>query len=423
MHTCLLPVWFAAAQGLAPPLSLITPGASVGAIAMPPTPEKLVSGERLEFWMDSPNFSVQWNDEDIADHVAVAAIDALEASWQVMVDEEGWGAPTSGDTHKILVILDPELEATGLTTAYPTDFYPAGLPVIYLNPEYATNPPFFSALAAHEFGHVLQFRVRDWYGGGPDEAWYWEASSEWMAEVVFPDLNQYVWSTDAYASQPWEGYDSLEGYHQYGMVLLNSYLSGFEIGNAGLWEIWLGNTAQPWLGEIGRVTGTAASETWANFVGAYMAMQLDDAELLMYPALQGEAVSIAGELGSAYLDLGDAVGSVSISAGIGTLVRDGDWWVFSDVINIPEGEGDVVLVLTNPGDTALEFGFEIGEFIPEPSEEAEDESTGFESPPALATEPSKAGCNAVPFERTPWWWAVFFGLTARCSSRSRSRQQ
>ena len=413
MSSCLLPAWFAAASGLADPIAL-KPPVGVGSVVSSAS-EKIVSGGRLAHWADSENFTVQWTDDAIDSAVALAAISALEAAWSVLVVDEGWGVPTSGDTHKIWVILDGDLEGTGLTTGLPNAAFPEGVAVLYLNPEYAEFPDFFASVCAHEFGHALQFRERDWYTSDASEAWYWEATAEWMAEVVDPSTNQAAYSSAWYAQAPGAAYDSVEGYHAYGMMLLNAYLAEFEIGNRGLWSIWLENEGMDWLTEIERATGVSSAEVWGDFAGAYIAQGLEDAEFFEYPILEPSAVEIPGELGQAYIALGSITGSVTLSAGIGTIVRDGKWQVFSGAVDIPQGAGDVILAVTNPLAVPLSYSLTFGPSTVPPSEENPDaEDIGADA--AVGDPPQKkgTGCTSTGMRATGGWLLGCAILGIRC---------
>jgi hypothetical protein len=361
----------------------------------PPCSEKTVVGTRLEHWIDTDNFTVQWADEWTTEADAIAAGEALERSWDVLVEEHGWDPPASGTHHKIWVILDPELEGTGLTTAFPTVEYPVGLPVIYVNPTYSSDPEFFASLCAHEFGHALQFLVRDYYDGGPGEAWYWEATSEWMTEIVGPEWDQYAWQTTWYASATTASYDTVEEYHQYGMLLLNAYLDEYVLGTDGVWDIWWSNQQRPWLREFSAATGDSTEDLWVDFVGAVGGGLLRESHLYAVPEAAPLSGEIEGHLGSAYVNLGDVSGSVRVRGGLGTLIRGEQWWALEGVMNIPEGSEDVWVVVTNNASVATDYEVVLGPSI--------DESEDTGSEPVVTTEgrkldaagPKAGGCAAV----------------------------
>jgi len=382
MTGCLLPALFAAHQGLADPIPLYVP---VGLdVHPPPAADKVVLGDPLVYRLDTENFSIQWSDPSVLEETATIAAEALESAWDVLVVDEAWGPPPTGDWAKILVYLDPSLSGTGLTNGLVTEANPDGAPLIYLNPIYIDQPDFFRSVAVHEFGHALQFRVRTWYGADETEPWYWEATSEWMTEVVNPDWDQYAWSAAWYAAASDDHFDSMDAFHQYGMMLLNAYLDEYRGGSDTIWSIWLENEGQAWLDEIERVLGEPAIETWTDFVGAYGSEGLVDSSLYESPSIAPQVGEIEGRLGSAYVSLGPVNGGVELTGGVGTMVRDGAWFVFEGSATIPDGVGPVTVVVTNPMESPLQYS------VSHRSEESSDEpdspdSTtpdGSEAPPA-----------------------------------------
>ncbi len=396
MTGCLLPALFAAHQGLGSSVHLMP--LVVQGHVVPPVSGKALLFEPLANRVDTENFTVQWSDASILEETGVIASEALEEAWTVLVEEEGWGPPHTGDWAKITVLLDPFLGGTGVTTGLVTEDNPMGAPLIYLNPTYVEQPDFFRSVAVHEFGHALQFRFRTWYDAPETEPWYWEATSEWMTEVVNPEWNQYAWSAAWYADAPETDFDSMQDYHQYGMVLLNAYLDAHRGGAETIWSIWMDNENRPWLAEIERVLGEPAIDTWSDFVGAYAAQQLVDSPLYSLPEWAPKTGQIDGHLGSAYIDLGMAEGTLSLSAGVGTLIRDGRWVVFETSTSIPTGSGSVSVVVTNPQTTPLAYAVNVRSNDPdEPGEtdqqdpsaeqdQGSSEATNTVGPPQVSTQ-------------------------------------
>jgi uncharacterized protein (TIGR03382 family) len=412
---------FAASQGLGPPVSVVVPSG----LDRPPPPSvgKVVVGDRLSNSLDTDNFTIQWSDPETHYVAATLAADALEEAWISLVEDQQWGAPTSGDWAKIWVILDPSLAGTGLTTGLPTDAHPEGVPIIYLNPIYVDQPDFFRSLAVHEFGHALQFRVRTWYGAEDTEPWFWEATSEWMTEIVAPEWDQYAWSSGWYAAAPEQRFDSMEGYHQYGMMLLNAYIDEYRGGPQTVWDIWLENEGRSWLEEIESTLGEDAIETWPDFVGAYAAEQLQDSALYEAPVSADLSGEIPGELGSVYVNLGVIDGAVRLSAGIGTMVRDGSWFVFESWADIPPGTGTVTVVVTNPDVEPLMYTVTtVGPDEEEDSPASFDtggEHELFELQEGGNPHPKGCGCASRTGGGAAWAWLL--GLVAWLRRRATGR--
>ena len=61
---------------------------------------------------------------------------------------------------------------SGLATGEPTEAFPAGQPIIYLNPLMLTDEAYRQQVVHHEFVHTTQFHLRDWYGSDVSESWY-----------------------------------------------------------------------------------------------------------------------------------------------------------------------------------------------------------------------------------------------------------
>lgn len=250
---CLLPLALSGSLPLDPPNLDLVP---------PPLPERGVLGDPPIDAAWGEHFFVTWDQGGDEAH-AQAALDALELGWDALVDEQGWAEPVSSDDYLIRVILY-ELGGSGVTTEVDSELYPEGVPVIYLNPQYAGDADFWTHLAVHELAHALQFRERDTWSSTSSEAWYWEASAEWLVERALPDLDVYARTTAYYAWQPHFRYDSMDGSHQYGMLALNAWL--FEVwGPDGLRELWdASSEGEPWLDLIGD-----PEEIWPAFTHAY----------------------------------------------------------------------------------------------------------------------------------------------------------
>ena len=255
-------------------------------------------GDGLEYAVESANFSVQWNDDDSSEAYASTLIASLEEAWQHLIVEDGWAPPLSSDVHLLTFILDPALGGSGFTTVYVAPDYPDGYPVSFVNPGFGDDeyPGYSRSVAVHELGHMVQFGVRD--GSADDgEAWYWEASAEWMADRGVPDINTYALSTWWYATHTELAYDSMESSHAYGMLLLPRAIED-QWGPDVVRDSWSGNDGADWADAIGDAAGVPIGDLIADMAGAYVAGALTESELFYPPQAMSppEGEQAEGEL-------------------------------------------------------------------------------------------------------------------------------
>ena len=431
MTGCLLPAVFAAAHGVGSPVVLPVLSQGVAAPAPPSETLKALPGVVADHEVGTPNFTVQWNAPDVDIAFAESVADHLEDAWAALVERDGWDPPMTSASHKLLVWLTPDLAAPGLATGEPTEAFPAGQPIIYLNPLMLTDGAYRQQVVHHEFVHTTQFHLRDWYGSDVSESWYWEASAEWLTEYVDPEANGQAWISAFYADSPGLAYNTTNGGHEYAMFLLNAYLDEHRGGLAGLQSVWLENEGLDWLTELERVYERSAPALWADFTGAYFAGQLSDAEFYARPEPVDSPGTIEGELGSMYIHLEATDGEVVLEDGEGALVRDGEWVSFSGEATIPDGEGPVVLVVTNPSPTPLPVAYEVRDVEDDPDTghalddtAVDEEDTGMtpanDSPPTESTsspKESSSGCNAGAARLGGLWPLIVVALRRRYASR------
>lgn len=358
MPGCMLPAAMAAGLVSVSQWGLHAPGPSVA--PPPPSDSRAVYGSPLPYREDTTHFSIQWETPAMDLSIVSQVAADMEAAWDALVEDEGWVPPTSSGEYLLTVILDPDLAGTGLTYTESDPAYPAGVPVIYINTDWAWDIPFMSSLCAHEFAHALQFAVRDWYGGGEAESWYWEASAEWQAEIARPEMDTYSWSSQYYASAPHADHHSMGGYHQYGMFLLNAYLDEMVLGSDGFRDIWLDHTDLEWDQEIAQAVGEPAAHIWADFSAAYGLGQLRESALYTPPLTVTGTTPLEGWLGTHYIPLGDVTGGVFLDQGVGAVGRGDAWVVFEEGAEIPSGSGDVWLMVVNPSSEPLYYSYSLG---------------------------------------------------------------
>ena len=337
--SCLLPELLAVLAGTALPShpGMVRPAAMDQPVPppLPGTREHLVG--TLEDHRDSEHFCVTWQSGDATQSTAQ---NALEAAWDVLVDEEGWQAPDSSDDWLLGVYLDPTINASGFTGRYTTETGGIDYAYIWLNPLYADQTDFFRHVAAHEFNHALHWALRP-YANAPEDAWYWEASAEWGAELALPSLDVYGWQSYWYVQSPEVRYSSMEEYHQYGMFPVNAFLEEFREGPGSMKATWLLGEASPmatWDGLLGEAAGEPAADLWAAWTSAYAEEAFSDSDVYERPASMGPLEEgVSGELaylGTHYYRVREdgwvsPEGEVILGSpwGVGELVeaRDGEW--------------------------------------------------------------------------------------------------
>ena len=372
---CLLPDTLAALSGETPAdVRMVTPPAAFGAPdgTVRRAGGKAVYGGDLTFHLDGLNFTVQWEDATIDGDRAAAILAELEDAWTALVVEGGWPAPVSSETWLLRVVLDADLGGSGYTTVYTTDAYPEGYPVTYLNPVYEGDRPAYGlSVAVHELGHMLQYRLRDTSRGRSD-SWFWEATSEWVAERAAPELDTYADSTYWYAQWPDARFDRVERFHLYGMLLLDAYLDERVFGFDGIRDTWIAGEgrADPWDMLIAETTGADFGALIAAMAAEVAAGTLREGALYEPPvrvathaeAPEWEIVDAPERYGTHYIDIG--------GGGAGLVVA-GDVWVgyatdgaildappdgpFTLVLTaLTDDEGEVGYGLTPPVDTPIE---------------------------------------------------------------------
>lgn len=366
---CLLPDVLAALSGEAPAdVRMVAAPAAVAGPSHLRANGKGVYGADLPYHLDGDNFTVQWEDATVDPERAAAVLAQLEAAWPVLVNEGGWPAPVSAATYLLRVVLDPELGGSGYTTVYITDDYPQGYPVSYLNPTYDIEDPAFGlSVAVHEFGHMLQYRLRDWQGGRAD-SWYWEATSEWMAERAAPALDTYAESSYWYAQWPGARFDRIERYHGYGMLLLNAYLDERVFGLDGIRDVWMAGQgeATPWDASIAGVAGQDFGAIVAGMAAEVAAGTLREGALYDAP-LRVAVHEEAPEWQT--IEAPELFGSHLVDIGGGAVIVEGDVtvaYVANGEIGALAPDGPYTLVVT-----ALSDNGELAYGVSRPAIEAE----------------------------------------------------
>lgn len=386
---CLLPHVLAVLAGDAAPVDarILTPPSQLDGRARAAAAGKALYGERMAHSLDTANFTVQWEDDALDPQRVAAIAAALEEGWAALVEAQAWPMPEGDDRYLQWVILDETLSGSGYTTLYTSDEFPDGYPVMFLNPTYAADqyPDFALSVAVHEFSHALQHRHRGW-GAGALEAWYWEASAEWMAELGVPDVDTYAISTYWYAQRPDLAFSSMVDYHQYGMLVLPAYLDEY-VGPGTLQATWLRGGElhdDAWDVVIADATGLAFADVLADLGGAFAGGALAESALYYAPVYAAEH---RGTPAAETLDPPDVGGVhyVAIGASSADLAVEGPadarWGYDGTWSDTPPAEGPVVLALTG---TSTEGEIRYGTDLSADTDtgEAPDEEQEEESPAA-----------------------------------------
>lgn len=314
---------------------------------------KTVLGDSLEYSVESTNFSVQWNDDDATEAYASTLLASLESGWLHLVDQDGWTPPVSSDLHLLTFVLDPTLGGSGFTTVYSSPEYPEGYPVSYVHPGYADAdyPGFSQSVGVHEFGHMIQFGVRSW-SARHGESWFWEASAEWMADRGVPDVNTYALSTWWYATQTTLAYDSTDGSHAYGMLLLPRYLED-ALGPDVVRDSWSANNGAEWADAIGEAAGEPIGDLVAEMAGAYAAGALTESELFFPPdplaPSEGEQAE-GGLYGTVYAQVEGEGGTFAVDGPASVRYAAGGEW--SDTLP----DAPFTAAITRMGDGLISWG-------------------------------------------------------------------
>ncbi|MCC7261073.1 MAG: hypothetical protein IT369_00995, partial [Candidatus Latescibacteria bacterium] len=225
----------------------------------------------------------------VPDYIDTVAA-ALDRAWVLEVEELGYQAPPTdggaggGDEYDVYIVQLGSGGAYGYT--YPEQGGTRSSSYLELDNDYTDaiyvqtrELDALHATVAHEFFHALQFG----YYQGSDGVWWQEASSTWMEEVAYPEVNDYLQYLSGFLRQPEKSLDSGSGfsadYHIYGAALFAHFLDQ-RFGRGLIRAIWeeLGYRASASLehfdrairqeapGGLGGVMGEFA--VWNYFTGS-----------------------------------------------------------------------------------------------------------------------------------------------------------
>ncbi len=224
------------------------------------------------------HFLLAWDSTNsMLDQATLDVVEAaLERSWTVLIDENGWLAPDETASCLITVVLadlDETWEGTGGWTNVNATH---GVPYMVLNTDWATDTDWTETLIAHEFNHASQFaydvfwREADW--------WYWESTAEWSIELPYPDANTWGSSLSAYLAYPWLALDSQRSFINYGHFVFNVYLDE-QVGRDTPRAVWASAGPEDDVeSAVVTATGTDYSDLLVAYTATTAAMDVGDRE-------------------------------------------------------------------------------------------------------------------------------------------------
>ena len=175
------------------------------------------------------------DDNGVPDYIDVAAA-ALDSTWALQVDDLGYLPPPpdrglgGGDEYDAYIVQLGDQRVYGYT--YPennagfTTYSYLELDNNYTDPAYSATQGLdaLRVAIAHEFFHAIHFR----YYQGNDSSWWREASSTWMEDVAYPEIDDYLQYVPYFLQAPERSLDGggffTGDYHIYGASIFAHFL-------------------------------------------------------------------------------------------------------------------------------------------------------------------------------------------------------
>ena len=171
----------------------------------------------------------------IPDYIDVVAA-VLDSTWDLQVGQLGYRPPPAdrglggGDEYDVYIVQLGDKRVYGY--AYPEDnsgfstYSYMELDNDYADPAYAATQGLdaLRVAIAHEFFHAIHFA----YYKGNDSSWWREASSTWMEEVAYPEIDDYLQYVPYFLGKPARSLDGggsfTADYHIYGAAIFVHFL-------------------------------------------------------------------------------------------------------------------------------------------------------------------------------------------------------
>ncbi len=229
----------------------------------------------------SSNFALKWGDGvQIPESDGLTLLSALEASWEVTLQEWELAAPPGSDEYLFNVYIGDTGDGTPPT--YDVNYFSYdddGYPMIVLHPGNLEEPDYAATTIAHEFFHAVQAASGNFdYWDDDDVSWYWEASATWAMGEVFPDHSGQASLLFGYAFRPHlsvEYFDfsgageDIDSLHQYGAFIFLRYLTEQVSDSVLIRETWseptLGDSPVEMIDRLLAAQGAGVDDVFAHF--------------------------------------------------------------------------------------------------------------------------------------------------------------
>ena len=137
----------------------------------------------------SEHFALRWGDSvELSLSQEEILLEALELSWAVQIEEQGYPPPSGTDQYLFNVYLGDSgaslPSSMGASGYYTTDL--EGWPMVVLGPYVYEHEDRHLSTIPHEFFHAVQHSIGH-YLEDARAKWYWEATATWMEGEVFPE--------------------------------------------------------------------------------------------------------------------------------------------------------------------------------------------------------------------------------------------
>lgn len=228
------------------------------------------------------NFNIEWNvysnfTSDVNGNSVPDIIDNwaeyLETSWTEIITNQGYDLPKGADVNlvDVYVGIGPgDSVPLGAGWYGYTDVYsdPPGVPFLVFNHEYSWAPPnsdsdktagAMKVTAAHEFFHTVHLTIDYW-----EDAWWMEASSTWMEDHVYNNVNDYynyIGPASKWMLNPNVSLVLYNWSHEYGSVIWGKYLSENWGGASAIKSIWDRAMVTPGPGSVNATSSFFSSQS------------------------------------------------------------------------------------------------------------------------------------------------------------------